>query len=166
MIPCQAVTSVLCLLFRPQTVHCSTKNAYTSEITFLALVPWCKRWRFNFPSLNSLLIHGFILLIVITPLPPYPLFLNPCMYECNQTLRRNMINFLLNIFSSDLRKCFGKQFISILAQDKNSFPRILYLELFFINHTTGFNFKEHVSLLLKSYPIPLPSDDLVTLELQ
>ena len=77
-----------------------------------------------------------------------------------------MINFLLNIFSSDLRKCFGKQFISILAQDKNSFPRILYLELFFINHTTGFNFKEHVSLLLKSYPIPLPSDDLVTLELQ
>ena len=38
-IPCQAVTSVLCLLFRPKTVHCSTKNAYTSEITFLALVP-------------------------------------------------------------------------------------------------------------------------------
>ena len=32
-------TSVLCLLFRPKTVHCSTKNAYTSEITFLALVP-------------------------------------------------------------------------------------------------------------------------------
>jgi len=29
----------LCLLFRPKTVHCSTKNAYTSEITFLALVP-------------------------------------------------------------------------------------------------------------------------------
>ena len=38
-IPCQAVTCVLCLLFRPKTVHCSTKNAYTSEITFLALVP-------------------------------------------------------------------------------------------------------------------------------
>ena len=36
---CQAVTSVLCLLFRPRTEHCSTKNAYTSEITFLALVP-------------------------------------------------------------------------------------------------------------------------------
>ena len=32
--------SVLCLLFRPKTIHCSTKNAYTSEITFLALVPW------------------------------------------------------------------------------------------------------------------------------
>ena len=25
---------------RPKTVHCSTKNAYTSEITFLALVSW------------------------------------------------------------------------------------------------------------------------------
>ena len=44
-IPCQAVTSILCLLFRPQTVHCSTKYPYTSEITFLALVPccWCCR---------------------------------------------------------------------------------------------------------------------------
>ena len=38
--PCQALTSVLCSLFRPKTVHCSTENAYTSEITFLALVPW------------------------------------------------------------------------------------------------------------------------------
>ena len=33
------MTSVLCLFFRPKTVHCSTKNAYTSEITFLALYP-------------------------------------------------------------------------------------------------------------------------------
>ena len=41
-IPCQALTSVLCLLFLPKTVHCSTKNAYTSKITFLALVPWQK----------------------------------------------------------------------------------------------------------------------------
>ena len=32
--------SILCLLFHPKTVHCSTKNVYTSEITFLALVPW------------------------------------------------------------------------------------------------------------------------------
>ena len=38
-IPCQAVTSVLCLHYRPETVHCSTKDAYTSEITFLALKP-------------------------------------------------------------------------------------------------------------------------------
>ena len=38
-IPCQTVTSVLCLLFHPETVHCSTKNAYTTEITLLALVP-------------------------------------------------------------------------------------------------------------------------------
>ena len=33
-------TSVVCLHYRPETIHCSTKNAYTSEITFLALVPW------------------------------------------------------------------------------------------------------------------------------
>jgi len=39
-IPCQASTSVLCLHYRPVTVHCSTKDAYTSEITFLALNPW------------------------------------------------------------------------------------------------------------------------------
>ena len=34
---CQAVTFVLCLHYRPETVHCSTKDAYTYEITFLAL---------------------------------------------------------------------------------------------------------------------------------
>ena len=39
----QAVTSVLCLLFRPKTAHCSTKNAYTSEISFLALVPYIQQ---------------------------------------------------------------------------------------------------------------------------
>ena len=38
-IPCQAVISVLCLHYRPETVHCSTKDANTSEITFLALHP-------------------------------------------------------------------------------------------------------------------------------
>ena len=38
-IPCQASTSVLCLHYRPVTVHCSTKDEYTSEITFLALNP-------------------------------------------------------------------------------------------------------------------------------
>ena len=31
-----AVTSVFCLHYRPETVHCGTKNAHTSEITFLA----------------------------------------------------------------------------------------------------------------------------------
>ena len=34
-IPCQAATSVLCLHYHPETVHCSTKDAHTSEITFL-----------------------------------------------------------------------------------------------------------------------------------
>ena len=37
-IPCQAVTSVLCLHYRPETVHCSTKDAYTSEITIFTLL--------------------------------------------------------------------------------------------------------------------------------
>ena len=36
-IPCQASTSVLWLHYRPETIHCSTKDVYTSEITFLAL---------------------------------------------------------------------------------------------------------------------------------
>ena len=36
-IPYQASTSVLCLHYHPETVHCSTKDVYTSEITFLAL---------------------------------------------------------------------------------------------------------------------------------
>ena len=39
-IPCQAVTSAFCLLYSPETVHCSTKEAYNSEITFLTLHPW------------------------------------------------------------------------------------------------------------------------------
>ena len=57
-IPCQAVTSVLCLHYRPETVHCSTKDACTSEIIFLALHPWLKqlfwkmtvfeKWSFRF----------------------------------------------------------------------------------------------------------------------
>ena len=46
-IPCQASTSVLCLHYRPETVHCSTKDAYTSEITFLVLHPWfCQYFQF------------------------------------------------------------------------------------------------------------------------
>ena len=36
-----AVKSVLRLHYRPETVHCSTKDVYTSEITFLALLPCC-----------------------------------------------------------------------------------------------------------------------------
>ena len=46
-IPCQGVTSVLCLHYRPETVHCSTKVEYTSEITFLVLHPWfCQYFQF------------------------------------------------------------------------------------------------------------------------
>ena len=40
-IQCQAVTSVLCLHYRPVTVHCSTKHAYTSEITFWHCLDKC-----------------------------------------------------------------------------------------------------------------------------
>ena len=39
-IPSQASTSVLCLHYHPETVHCSTKDAHISEITFLALNTW------------------------------------------------------------------------------------------------------------------------------
>ena len=39
-IPCQALTSVLCLHYHPETVHCITKDVHTSEITFFALHPW------------------------------------------------------------------------------------------------------------------------------
>ena len=38
-IPCQVLTSVLCLHYRPETVNCSTKDVYTTEITFLPLHP-------------------------------------------------------------------------------------------------------------------------------
>ena len=36
-IPCQAVTSVLCLLYHPETVHCGIKDAGISEITIFIL---------------------------------------------------------------------------------------------------------------------------------
>ena len=39
MDPMSGFVSVLCLHYRHVTVHCSTKDAYTSEITFLALNP-------------------------------------------------------------------------------------------------------------------------------
>ena len=62
-IPCQAVsvTSVLCLLFRSKIVQCSTKNAYTSEITFLALLPWVHLHKSRFVhAAVHLLINGFV----------------------------------------------------------------------------------------------------------
>ena len=40
MDPMFTSTFLLCLHYRPETVHCNTKNAYTSEITFLALHTW------------------------------------------------------------------------------------------------------------------------------
>ena len=55
-IPCQAVTTVLCLLFRPKTVHCSTKDAYTSEITSLALVPCLDGNRVNSEARTFVLV--------------------------------------------------------------------------------------------------------------
>ena len=58
-IPCQASTSVLCLLFRPKTVHCSAKNSYNSKISFLALVPWS----YKCLSLNCLMSVSFIVIL-------------------------------------------------------------------------------------------------------
>ena len=50
----QATTSVLCLHYHPETVHCSTKDAYTSEITFLAVMGvWIDEgWRGSNRSLD------------------------------------------------------------------------------------------------------------------
>ena len=59
--PCQALTSVLCLHYRPVTVHCSTKDAYTSEITFLALHPWlCGFQSINWEAIFFLYIYKYI----------------------------------------------------------------------------------------------------------
>ena len=58
-IPCEASTSVLFLHYRPVTVHCSTKDAYTSEITFLALNP-C-----TIPSSWTILFKVYITLITL-----------------------------------------------------------------------------------------------------
>ena len=52
-IPCQASTSVLCLHYRPETVHGSTKDANTSEITFLVLNPWWYQCKLKV-NLNSI----------------------------------------------------------------------------------------------------------------
>jgi len=61
-IPCQASTSVLCLHYRPVTVHCITKDAYTSEITFLALNPCLL---YSFYLINELCILGLFKLHLI-----------------------------------------------------------------------------------------------------
>ena len=74
---CQAFTSVLCLHYRPETVHCSTKDVYTSEITFLALHPWSRQTKvkigilhvFNYFScywwISDMLSNKFASLIVV-----------------------------------------------------------------------------------------------------
>jgi len=55
-IQCQDSTSVMCLHYHPETVHCSTKDAYTSEITFLALQPWFQQ-RLSSMSFLSIFFH-------------------------------------------------------------------------------------------------------------
>ena len=52
LIPCQAVTFVLCLHYRPESVHCSTKDAYTSEITFFALHLWATLFFIQMYAIN------------------------------------------------------------------------------------------------------------------
>ena len=59
------VTSVLCLHYHPETVHCSTKDAYNSEITFLTLHPWYSciyyLWTDTCHEKNALWIPGYLL---------------------------------------------------------------------------------------------------------
>ena len=56
-----AVTSVLCLHYRPKTVHYSTKDAYNSEITFLTLHPCI------YPRCSIYIIYTSILYRCTTP---------------------------------------------------------------------------------------------------
>ena len=51
-IQCQTVPSVLCIHYRPETVHCSTKDAYTSEITFFALHLWATLFFIQIYAIN------------------------------------------------------------------------------------------------------------------
>ena len=64
-IPCQAVTSVLCLHYRPETEQCSTKDAYNSEITFLILHPWFNlsdlAWIFTYPSVHIISLYWLLI---------------------------------------------------------------------------------------------------------
>ena len=69
-IPCQASTSVLCLHYRPETVQCSTKDAYTSEITFLASHPCI------YLSINPPIWHFCNSLFKINILGPWTNFLD------------------------------------------------------------------------------------------
>ena len=56
--------SVLCLLFSPETVHCSTKNAYTSEITITLWLLVTNFWNQINQDMKvlwlSFLIHTFL----------------------------------------------------------------------------------------------------------
>ena len=54
------------LHYRPVTVHCSTKDAYTSEITFLALDSWLNRWRSK-PDRQQSNLHARIKTLVEHP---------------------------------------------------------------------------------------------------
>ena len=58
-IPFQASASVLCLHYRPETVHCSTKDVYTSEITFLAFTILAPNMILNFIGLFRFRVFTF-----------------------------------------------------------------------------------------------------------
>ena len=106
-IPCQASISVLCLHYRPETVHCSTKDAYTSEITFLALHPCI------YLSINPSIWHFCNSLCKINILGPWTNFLDFHIFVFPRCSRSNNLSenysskyyillyiLFINIFSS------------------------------------------------------------------
>ena len=113
-IPCQAVTSVLCLLFRPKTVHCSTKHAYTCEITFLALVPCIDLIIYYLRSITS----NYILLGNLGALRPSSIltfnfgsFCEPFLFVQYKTITKNFEDFL--IFFCGISKFYENNFVWI-----------------------------------------------------
>ena len=94
----------MCLHYRPETVHCNTKDAYTSEITFLALQPWSNRTTiYSTPCIPSLYLEDQLFLTPCIPslyleeqlflIPGIPslyleeqLFLTPCIPSLEELL--------------------------------------------------------------------------------
>jgi len=119
LIPSQAVTSVLCLLFRPKTVHWSTKNVYTSEITFLASVPWFRlcsnQISILFQNQFILISHVFSLLSALFPsifsfCTSYSYvvlyFFSPCHFKILDFFLQFFMCFVLLILYTSIRLFF------------------------------------------------------------
>ena len=113
-IPCQAETSVLCLHYLPEKIHCSTKDAYTSEITFLALNP-CPCLA-PFSGLSNVL---------------YPVSISPIQYSF-RFLQLHSFNFLLKYAQQEepLTLITDQQFNSTTSLDQTISIRQLIKSFF------------------------------------